>query len=54
MCLWNIPYDVQLAAKKSCLLQSLGAVTTAFLNQVLLALCCSFIRLLLIIAAGTC
>jgi hypothetical protein len=34
MALWDMPYDQQIAAKQSCLLQSLGAVTTAFLNQV--------------------
>ena len=34
MALWDMPYDQQIEAKKSCLLQSLGAVTTAFLNQV--------------------
>ena len=34
MALWDMPYDLQIAAKSACLLQSLGAVTTAFLNQV--------------------
>ena len=33
MALWDMPYNLQIAAKHSCLLQSLGAVTTAFLNQ---------------------